>query len=1484
MWLRIGIFRFVDTKMSDYFASPNTKAFCIVQDCGKTGLDDRQVECALEEVHTLNDLSAGVKETFNKLIRQFCINESELSEFGLTQKVGYDIGAVRSMTRDDYVFAVTTDSIYGQFLNTLFDSEITEKLVAIDKEEQKHDAAVKDELKKFRAENHNVTKEDISRRDAELEGNSKYTKFKNLIDNELHEQTVNIVQQLRNKSSEVSVIDRESVHFRNFMRRFSETILRLVYETRSYKKYLLELIGVSDMGEFAGLFEDYILEQFNKGESLGVQMFIYFLKWDVILRTTSLEQGRRGVFLDQVTNYKDRSSGEYVDYQNHLLHFIQSMILKRDSCMTYIPSVPSMRTSYMQAVLREINRPYNHTLNVSLGDVVLEYLFREPFSSRAGFRSTNPVYGDRREIYDFLELYNRSEPVGNVRAIIYKQGTDIRVKKRSPSIEIEDLILVRKNASVDAETLANDKKNYTLIYFDGLGSAEQQSSANNSSALFDHYSNECRLVGTSDQIRGMLEILNRMYGLLLKKGELVSYEGNMLVTTRVVVMKTLFNEVFQMEPIARYFYPRSDSMMAPNYFFRHTPEYLPVPARINDYVAFKTSSKYKVTTTSNVWEVPFDGNSQAQVLPFLSMFISLMQMMENFIYDKRFDVYQDKEREYLDFLRSIVGTQENAISFATKSHLSKRDLYVSSLRETGLSQKQLATYHDQTRPFAVKIMYQNLKWWRIFYGSVIARINPILNTMLGTLGKLVYPDSDSDSDTKRIYDMAFDYIEGRTLESVGVTYGEHTIGMPYKGFIFFAYPMKGQVYPLEIGKSTSLLSLEPVPIRAGYFITGTKKSDSKAQYSSQRNHDASPEIIETIRLFTNEAAEQVTTFVPQKDDGKSFIEIVNTLYDSSVIRALLSQHLWDHTPEEIQKTLLRMNVFLHQDMIQNMIGALILCFDSSPEGYVYTLPRHNQWYAIDTNYERAIFLFRKDKKNNDYQVALFKSSMYANMDDRMKAFIYTGLLKEKHRPQVTPISYNSLSSLFKFDNTKNLTLAGQLFDANGKSVGIRVQSLSRTVKVNRGRKYDEEPATMDLRIAPQCPIMVPHDDASHKRIAEKLGYVSDMRTNVNRKFDIFDTETPPVPNNPKDIERRNMASRFTLIKRYQPNGPDHETDIVEFPISSIYEISRQWKQRNYIFCRMVITHWYLTRNYMISKEKQATIRQYLEKFIVASDPARAMRSQSIETVVVPEIHAEYEPFVVYLHGVYPNVFYDNKFHVEERELRNVLFYMERELDIIRTYPESFMNDFINSRMNTKLLPNQNESYPELIGHKHIMDDIRLSLIKTQQLSNTYFMKVVNFEAYMDPLYVSKKLDNTKKAPSKKKDEKKQDQKASLIMIEYQKKFYLLRLTKLGYSEIAAYICDRWKKERRIMEYEETRTLVSATRNYALNRHIIKERDDNDNEGIEATGQNYQILEYGRNEIIREAEQPEETTNRSKKKSSKPKISPRPVYAAMLPLD
>lgn len=1476
MWPRIRVFQLAGTKMSDYFASPDTKAFCIVPDCGQSGLDDRLVECAVEEVHRLNDLSDGVKETFNKMIRQFCINESELSEFGLTQKTAYDIDTVRLMARDEYVKAVTTDSIYGQFLNTLFDSEISERLVEIDKEEQRHDAAVKDELKKFRAENHKFTKEDISRRAAELERNSKYARFKNLIDNELHEETVNIVQQLRNKSSEVSTVDRESVHFRNFMRKFSETILRSIFETRSYRKYLDELIGVIDMRGFTELFEDYMLEQFNKGESLGVQMFIYFLKWDVILRTTSVDQGRRKLFLDQVANYKDRSSGEYVDYQNHLLHFIQTMILKRDSCMTYIQPIPSMRTNYMQAVLRGITKSYNHTLNVSLGEVVLEYLFREPFSSRAGFRSTNPVYGDRREIYDFLELYNRSEPVGNMRAIVYKQGTDIRVKKRSPSIEIESLIPVKKNASVDEETLATDKKNYTLIYFDGLGSEEQQASTNNPSASFDHYSNECRLVGTSDQIRGMLEILNRTHGLQLKKGELVSYEGHMLVTTRVVMMKSLFNEIFQMEPIARYFYPRSDSMVAPNYFFRHTPEYLPVPSRINDYVAFKTSSKYKVTTTSNVWEVPFDGNSQAQVLPFLSMFISLMQMMENFMYDKRFEVYQDKEREYLDFLRGVVRTQENAISFVTKNHLSKRDLYVSSLRETGLSQKQLATYHDQTRPFAVRITTENLNWWRVFYASVIAHINPILNTMVG---RIVLPDSDSDSEPKRVYDTAYDYIEGGDLGITGITYGEHTIGMPYKDFIFFAYPMKGQVYPLEIGKSTSLLSLEPVPIRAGYFITGTKKSDSKAQYSSQRNHEASPEIIETIRLFTTEMAQQVTTFVPQKDDGKSFIEIVNTLYDPSVIRALLSQHLWDHTPEEIQRTLLRMNVFLHQDMIQNMIGALILCFDASPEGYVYTLPRHNQWYAVDSSYDRAVFLFRKDKKNDNYQVALFNTSMYASMDDRMKAFIYTGLLKEKHRTQVTPISYKSLSPLLN----NNLTLAGQLFDANGKCVGIRVQS-SKTIRVIRGKRRVDEVATMDLRIAPQCPIMVPHEDGSRKRIAEKLGYVSDMRTNVERKFDKFDSETPPDRTNPKDIERYNMASRFTLIRRYQPNGPDHETDLVEFPISSIYESSRQWKQRNYIFCRMVITHWYLARKYMISKGRQATIRQYLETFIVASDPTRAMQPQSIESVVVPEIHVEYETFVPYLHRVYPNVFYGNKFHVGERELRNVLFYMERELDIIRTCPDSFMNDFINSRMDTKLLPNQNESYPELMGQKHIVDDIRLSLIKTQQLSNTYFMKVVNFEAFMDPLYVSKKLDNTQKASSKKKDERKQDQKAPLIMIEYEKKFYLLRLTKLGYSEIAAYICDRWKKERRIMEYEETRTLVSATRNYELNRHIIKERDDNDNEAIEATGQNYQILEYGRNEIIREAEQPEETTTKSRKKSSKPKISPRQVFAAMLPLD
>ncbi len=938
---------------------------------------------------------------------------------------------------------------------------------------------------------------------------------------------------------------------------------------------------------------------------------------------------------------------------------------------------------------------------------------------------------------------------------------------------------------------------------------------------------------------------------------------------------------------------------------------------------------------SNVWSIAFIGNSHRQVLPFLAMTIAFLQMLENVIYDKRFELYHAHETEYLKRLPNTPYAHDSALSLISQYAASKHDIYSMLLRETGLSQKQMSLYGDRTRPFPVKVdnykmlvteddkvtelakkeynheITKQIDKWVDFYASVLAHVNHAIDPKSNPGFDPKNPQTDRGPNQR----VRVEYKQLRDLIMVGmsmprplvnvnpeyderdvldIVYEGHPVGMYLNGYIFFAYPEKGGVYWIE-WKDTSLIgeTISPTPVRSSHYLnlstvdgpTPTRAGqragvEGKTQVSSQRNRNPTSAITEIVGLFTNVIPEHITFFLPQGDDQKSFSQHVRESYRPEVYRTLLTQHLWDHTAEEIDETLSKMNVFLHQDMLQNMMNALIFCFVHSNEGYVYQAPRHNQWYAMDTNYENAMFLF---KTKDNYRVVLFKGSTWTTrIDDRMRNFIKTSLLG---RHEIPSISYDDLGTLLGGDRgTERLKLDGQLFDTNGKCVGIRVVRPKQ-----RGVEGSQE-LIMDLRISPQAPIMLSHREYIKSMAALQVVYSKDVRTNVDKKFGRFTDNLIDDDENDDDSPRIKLAKRFKLIPQSHASLVPQVG--VRFPVTSIYEESRQWKQRVYIFCRMVITHWLLFREDVrhgeIDEEwKSLTIREYVDAYIRPSEEDRPSRGM-IENVVMPEIHTNFFEFCAYLERVYANVFYTDAtdvqaFHVDPSELERIRNYIERELDLIQTYPPSFVTQFMNMRMETRLLPTYTGSSPqtsdqmmerassadtgvvELIGDRRISEDTRITHVKATLESNNYYVRVNRFSPLMDPLYYTKTLGKIVKA--------------KLIMTEYCGKLYLLRLTRVIHFEVACFICEQWKKHRRIMSYEETRTARTTSRQYVIHRDVISESGDNNDEEIAHSGQDYRVLVYTRIEKI------DETQPRVfKGKGSHERTEPKQVYIAMLPLE
>jgi hypothetical protein len=246
-----------------------------------------------------------------------------------------------------------------------------------------------------------------------------------------------------------------------------------------------------------------------------------------------------------------------------------------------------------------------------------------------------------------------------------------------------------------------------------------------------------------------------------------------------------------------------------------------------------------------------------------------------------------------------------------------------------------------------------------------------------------------------------------------------------------------------------------------------------------------------------------------------------------------------------------------------------------------------------------------------------------------------------------------------------------------------------------------------------------------------------------------------------------------------------------------------------------------------------------------------MTAQEIDNTVMPETHNTVAEFSAYLARAYQNVFYQGCFHVVEEELERMREYVKREMDLTRDYPPSFVTHFMNSRIDTKLIGGT-VTCSETIGMTNITESVRVAQVKQDLSNNTYYLYMDRFDSDVDPISITKQ----------------QGRKAELVLTEFKKRLFFLRLTKIGYFEVACYIAHTWHKEKKIMKYEETNPMTTTARRFTLRNREIIENADNDSRQIFATGQDYWILAYTRFEAS--------TNGRSNPVE-------KTAYAAMLPL-
>jgi hypothetical protein len=562
---------------------------------------------------------------------------------------------------------------------------------------------------------------------------------------------------------------------------------------------------------------------------------------------------------------------------------------------------------------------------------------------------------------------------------------------------------------------------------------------------------------------------------------------------------------------------------------------------------------------------------------------------------------------------------------------------------------------------------------------------------------------------------------------------------------------------------------------------------------------------------------------------------------SAALKAILAQHTWDIKEEDIRSIFDKVDIKMQQDFLQHFEDALIMYFeyDKTVREYKYQLPRYKKWYAFNHSYKNVMFLFKTPQDN--IEIVSFDTSVKESRErhevtsieagEPIRTFCSEWFIREV--PSYTPVTYeHAMGAIRPQLNARppiKIEYDGQMFDTNGKCVGLRLRRWMLGKDTLTG-EIKEGWGIADLRIPPQYPIIEDLRDDRDDRIGvdnpgHHWRYVVDSKTNIKELAAYITDPRTGAMHLVGFAPYIHQDKRFSLIPRIE--DPDVKK-VVKYRITETYEQSREWKQHVYIFCRLVLTYWILFQS-SLDKEERSPIDDFVEVMIDASEPDRPLQAQPIETMVVLkkfDMNPEQDKVDTYLEQICPNYFYKGKFHVNASEVDKLRAYMKREIELIKNNSPDFFKGFLNSRLNINLIYSPDNEIVGMENVQRIKDTYR---IRETLSSEGYYMFVRNFHPSMDPS-----------------EKKGTFQQAKLILIQMKERLYFLRLTRMGTAETAQYICDQWKKGRLLSDYEETRQQTTTKRLFSINRrHEIEEEPDNDIRAIEASKEDYYILIYER---------------------------------------
>lgn len=1162
-----------------------------------------------------------------------------------------------------------------------------------------------------------------------------------------------------------------TIDFGKFMNEKFPLFFDPIIADKRYQDFIFKFTGTNvNMEDLKEVYKKFLRYQFidNKGDSAPI--FTYeiakqIVKLDAILhKLDSIEKIHN--FISILKDINNLGENEYSDFIFYLKYLIQVKLMKQTkNFLVNQPPNRNFKNKYMQNYVSTHVNSYNFTYDIVFPKFTLNYKYtlRHEGLIRESIRSVVYATSDNktaRKAIDFYNIYGQLNTDKDIRQIIYKERDTYKIK------------LFKEDYEETHQVSQND--DLFGIYFES-----------GSKIIFDLLSNECFFTGTSDEIKFMITKLesNRIY---FTNPIYVGFKGLFTIETTGFLCKKIIQEFFLKGEMARYWITKSQQTSANNHIFLYWPENMIIPKTTEKNISLKIDFNSKVDIVYNKWDVSFDGDESLFIIPFLAMFMGFIHLMENLPYNKKYEKVYRVIKETGQYMRkrNIENHQKwSDISSAlvSQNEIAKREIYSRAMKNSmPNAQKYTEKFNSRSKP----IIYSKKRFledeiahrWKKFYRSVFLNTNPVFVTDGSELQSLPREDENYEK-TKRSVSWVTGWgsTQGIAREQNGQKSFYAVVIADELGneYMMLSYPDKGKIPNIEFTSNG-------IPCKGDvHSIVNGKVSIQKVQNQSSRKKHINPQIQSALSRMVSVAPTKSGFYFPKMSGYTTFRQFIYETYpDAERRNALLYQHTWDYTDEEREKSFAIIDPAIHTDLLQDYHDAFIFCFGIDPvtKQFVIIEPRHRFSYSYNTDYDRVMFIFKHP--HGDMDVVYFD-------DDK-----YTIPITPEIRNMIKNQNQNQITIKWLRSNIAPIGeefLRGQFFDANGKSIGIRVVDKTGT-------------KTMDLRYAAQFGLYYENDPLHH------LMKVTDTRTNVDEKFGIFAND-----------------DRFELIPR--------RTTSVKYKVSEIYETQRREKQEIYIFFRVLFTLWFIENNDNTAQKiyTEEDVSNFIEKYIQPSDPNRIEVHQKIEEIVVFKKHDTMEKMAKYLEKIYPNRFYDGVLHVNASEIVKIKEYFYRELLLVKNYPKDFENYFTTERMKVSLIKKES---PEINGFETIFYRNVLAEIKKLNLSEKSYLFMRQFSPTVDINYGDK---NSK------------DIKAELVIIPFRGKYYFIRMTSTGSYSVAANMCDMWIKKREIGSYYSTeRKSISFSRKfiYEESSNMIVESKHNENtNSLTSSGDDYWILIY-----------------------------------------